>query len=277
MRLKGRDGSIGFIRICSCEEQGEPNLFRNFCWFSPFFVVALDESSFACHRKLGFSRWSSAPINESVAILSNRCCWCCIKAYLCEQIIDSTIEPSFAAKVHSCHTIAAIPERQCYRQQHDNSGSGSGSGNDDKMRCLSTNGRQRPVLWRNSNRAIQCHSGGNWWIPWTQVWSEGVPIGAKQKNIQTSRAKKNVAGWYLQEFVKLGIARGPCRMITNLPNTLCFVIWIWFLFMGWTSFNNNRDNHRATMPWSVLYWMWADIVTSTKDTSYPIGLSVTLS
>jgi len=124
MRLKGRDGSIGFIRICSCEEQGEPNLFRNFCWFSPFFVVALDESSFACHRKLGFSRWSSAPINESVAILSNRCCWCCIKAYLCEQIIDSTIEPSFAAKVHSCHNIAAIPERQCYRQQHDNSGSG---------------------------------------------------------------------------------------------------------------------------------------------------------
>ena len=168
-------------------------------------------------------------IIESFAFLSNQCCRCCIETYVCEQSIDSKIEPPFAAKVPSCHNIAAIPERQ----QQDI------SGNDHEMRGISTNGRQPLVLWRNPNRAIQRHSGGDWWIPWTQVWYKGLPIGAKQEHTN-ERGK--------EEY---------CRLVSS----------------------GIRNNHRATMLllWLfLLYWTWVNTFTSIKDTSYRIGLSLVM-
>ena len=41
MRVKGRNGSIGFIRICSCGEQGERKLFRDFFLMLPLLLFLL--------------------------------------------------------------------------------------------------------------------------------------------------------------------------------------------------------------------------------------------
>ena len=218
MRVKGRNGSIGFIRICSCGEQGERKLFRDFflmlplllflLWMNHCMHVAENPDASSDHYLQSTNLLLSFPIDVVGAALKPACV-----SKISIQRLNLDLRPRYI------HVITSPPFR-------------SGSNK------ISVTMTTKCDAFQRMENNLRCYEE-------TQIVPSDVTLVAtdeylerkfgtkayqsvRNKNMQTSGAKKNVAGWYLQEFQ------------TTTEQRCCFCCCSFCIERGWTQSHPSR-------------------------------------